>query len=124
VRAIIRHDEDGAGPLAPRLFVGGYFGAAGGQTAYHVAAWDGQNWSALGGGMTSAVNAFLELDEDGRGPDTPSLIATGNFTLTSGFPSNGAARWKNGAWSAMGSGPGAGTGTMVLFDADGPGPAA
>jgi len=74
--------------------------------------------------MTSAVNAFLELDEDGRGPDTPSLIATGNFTLTSGFPSNGAARWKNGTWSPMGSGPGPGTGTMVLFDADGPGPAA
>jgi hypothetical protein len=124
VRAILQHDEDGPGPLPPRLFVGGFFGAAGGQNAYHIAAWDGQNWSPLGGGMTDAVNALVELDEDGPGPQTPSLIAAGNFTLTSGFASNGAARWKNGAWSALGSGPGVGTGTMVIFDLDGPGPAA
>ena len=63
---ISRTDADAASEvLASVAFegdvvVGGFFDLAGGETALHVARWDGAEWSAIGssGGVTGRVNAL------------------------------------------------------------------
>jgi hypothetical protein len=64
--------DDGRGP---RLFVGGWFDAAGGMAAGHVASWDGTAWEPLGGGTTYDVKA-LEVFDAGAGP---ALYVGGSF---------------------------------------------
>ena len=70
------------------VYVGGWFTVAGGLQTYCVAKWDGANWSALGTGITSAVEA-LAMDRAGN------LFAGGGF---------GVMKWDGSAWSALGSG--------------------
>jgi trimeric autotransporter adhesin len=96
--------EDGSGE---RLFAGGWFteaGASAGQTARHIARWDGETWSEVGGGVGLAVRALAVFDPDGAGPAPAALYAGGHFTSAGGAPAKHIARWDGQAWSALGSG--------------------
>jgi hypothetical protein len=77
--AVLRvYDEDGAGPLPPALYVGGYFQCAGGAPARNFIRWDGQRWSTpeeVAGGTSSGVFGMAEF-ADGRGA---GLYVVGDF---------------------------------------------
>ena len=63
------------------MYAGGNFTTAGGVSANFIAKWDGTNWSALGSGMNSTVNA-LAFDLSGN------LYAGGNFNTAGGVSAN------------------------------------
>jgi hypothetical protein len=95
--------DDGSG-AGPALYAGGKFSTAGGQSAMRLAKWDGQSWSAVGGGIASGdgVWAFAVFD-DGSGAG-PALYAGGDFHSAGGTSAESIARWDGQAWSALGSG--------------------
>src|SRR5262245_6872612 len=69
VYALTVFDPDGPGPLRPELVAAGGFSAADGQPVAHIARWNGQVWSALGGGTPDFYPmALVSWDRDGPGP--------------------------------------------------------
>ncbi|MBL8863260.1 MAG: hypothetical protein JNK02_14785 [Planctomycetes bacterium] len=113
VQALATFDPDGAGPIPPRLFLGGSFTTAGNTTASGVASWDGAAFASLQTGVAAAgsfpaLRAFATFD-DGSGPQ---LVATGLLRSAGGVnavvdafdaqPLLGVARWNGAAWSALG----------------------
>jgi hypothetical protein len=109
--------DDGTGNA---LYVGGHIVSAGGGVfASNIAKWNGTTWSALGSGADDFVEDLYVFD-DGSGE---ALYASGAFSNMGGVPgTNAIARWKHGAWSAVGGGMNAEVMTMFGFD-DGTGPA-
>ncbi len=80
------------------LYVGGNFGAAGGNSASRIARWDGSRWSALGEGTSGFVQSIVVTDQ--------YLYAGGNFTIAGNQTVNRIARWDRSAstWSALSNG--------------------
>lgn len=76
------------------LIVGGQFTKLGSTTINNLARWDGDTWTALGGGTNTTVNALLV--------DGGDLYAAGAFTTAGGVPAGRVARWNGTAWSAVG----------------------
>jgi hypothetical protein len=126
VYALAVFDEDGSGPNRPALFVGGNFSTAGGQSAPRVARWNGSSWSSLQGDFSAwftEVRALAVFDEDGLGPNRPSLFVGGRKTTFGGFDSPGVARWTGSAANALFP-PQTGFGgpsvyALAVFDEDG-----
>jgi len=89
-------DMDGS-----NLYVGGWFGSAGGVTVGHKALWDGNasTWSALGSSTTGAV---LGMAVDGS-----DLYIGGAYGMY-------IAKWNGSVWSALGSGVDDGTTVNAL----------
>lgn len=114
VRSLAVFDDDGDGPLPPRLYAGGDF--TGG-----LARWNGTSWTSLA--FNGAVLCITHFDDDGSGPHPTSLYVGGQFTNINGSPFSYAAKWNGSAWSALGS-PGLNSWCRALevFDADGTGP--
>lgn len=119
---MIVFDDDGPGPNAPALFVGGSHSMAGGIIARGVAKWDGSSWSAVGGGTDSTVLALAVFDDDGAGPNLPALFAGGVFTAAGGVAASHVAKWDGSSWSPLGSGVNDMVHALTVFDDDGPGP--
>ncbi len=84
-------DEDGPGPGRPALFAGGYFTIAGQVSTSGVAKWDGQTWTAVGGGINAQVEDIVAVDYT-NGLGAPTIYATGWYI-------NGHV-WKYGSGSA------------------------
>lgn len=101
--AMLVWDDDGSGPHAPALYVGGSFTTAAGIPVNGIAKWDGSNWSALGGGFPgpSVVVYALAIHNDGSGP---ALYAGGSFSSANGAPGNSVAKWNGTSWSSLGAG--------------------
>jgi hypothetical protein len=110
--------DDGGGSA---LYVGGLFTTAGGNTAIHIARWDGSSWSPLGSGMCCfyAYVYALTVFDDGHGP---SLYAGGLFTTADGVSAHYVARWNGSNWSSLGRGLNDEVDAFTVFD-DGGGPA-
>ncbi len=100
VRTLCVYDD--ASGSGPALYAGGNFAVISGVAANRVAKWNGTTWAPLGLGVGSSVYALAGLS-DGN-PAGPSLIAAGIFTSAGGQPVKMVARWRAGAWSAMGAG--------------------
>jgi hypothetical protein len=82
-----------------RLVVAGAFERAGGVEVNGIAAWDGEAWSALGGGVNERALALAIYDG--------ALVVGGDFTeVGDGVPARGLATWNGTDWSAFGSGIG------------------
>ncbi len=104
--------------LTSTLYAGGRFTVIGGGLASHIARWDGEVWSAVGGGFDRIVYDLTVFD-DGTGP---ALYACGRFTMAGGQSANRVAKWDGTSWSPVGAGFDMTTWALVVFD-DGAGPA-
>jgi hypothetical protein len=80
------------------LYVGGIFTNAGGLIVNNIAVWDGNNWSALGGGVGGNVGAMTLIGTN--------LYVGGGFTNADVVSANDIAVWNGYGWSSMGSGVG------------------
>jgi RHS repeat-associated protein len=107
--------DDGSGPA---LYVAGDFTVAGGSPADYLARWDGNGWSAVGGGLDRIALA-LEVYDDGRGP---ALYVGGSFTQIGGQSISRIARWDGSVWEPVGAGATGTVRALEVFD-DGSGPA-
>ncbi len=98
VRASVRWDPDGAGPLGERLVIGGDFRMVGTTGANGIVAWDPATgtWTPFGSGMVS-VTALAVLPNG-------QLIAGGAFSFAGGVAANCIARWTGTTWAPLGSG--------------------
>jgi RHS repeat-associated protein len=91
--------DDGTGRA---LFVGGSFSSAGGVPVTNIARWTGSSWSTAG----QALNGVFYSFSPGTVGGVTSLYAGGTFWSSSGSTNpNHVARWSNGSWVAVGSGP-------------------
>jgi hypothetical protein len=118
VGSLAEFDEDGDGPKAPVLFVGGDFETAGGQPASNIARWDGKAWSPVAGGMDNDVRALAAYTpEDGE----PSLYVGGIFKAVDGQPIEYIARWDGSAWHPAPPLPN-GVSALYVHTGDGPAP--
>ncbi|MBE7493500.1 MAG: hypothetical protein HS117_00990 [Verrucomicrobiaceae bacterium] len=95
------------------LYVGGEFTMAGGVTASRIARWDGNNWSALGSGMSGGINASPVLSLAWW---QGSLYAGGNFSSAGGVPALDIARWDGTGWSSVGHFSGNGVSCLQATD--------
>jgi hypothetical protein len=94
--------DDGTGPA---LYVGGHEMTVGAEEVGELVRWDGDSWTAVGGGLaagseTGSVLA-LQVYDDGSGS---ALYAAGGIGLAGGTPVNQIARWDGAIWSDAGSG--------------------
>lgn len=125
VAALAFWDDDGAGPAPSRLLAGGSFASIGGAPADMIAAWDGQSWSEVGGGLGPSGQGYvyhmLPHDADGPGPVQATLLVVGDFASAGALPAERIAAWDGAAWSAF---PGlqGWIGTAASFDLDGAAP--
>jgi len=108
VYALASFDPDGTGPIAPSLYAGGLFTAAGSVSATNIARWDGQTWASIG--QANGSVRVLKVLDDGSGA---ALYAGGYFTTIGGVAANHVARWNGTQWSALGSGI---SGSMPIYD--------
>jgi len=125
INAVFAWDSDGAGAGPAVLLAGGIFTGAGTTPTSNIAIWNGTAWSGLGGGVSgtdSTVYAFATFDDDGSGPNPPSLFVGGRFTLAGTTAVHNLARWDGSAWQDVGGGTNAIIYAMTVFDDDGPGP--
>lgn len=74
------------------LVAGGYFTVIGGQSADHVARWNGAYWAPLGGGQAGAIRAFMPYQGD--------LLVAGEVVVNA--EPTGLARWNGDQWEWMG----------------------
>jgi len=81
------------------LIAGGNFAGASNGADY-IAAWNGKDWHALGGGL-SGIGADVRALTVYNG----ELIAAGAFTGADGIPAEHIARWDGAAWHSLGANP-------------------
>lgn len=116
-------DPDGAGLLSQRLIVGGDFTHMGGVAARGIAQWDGQAWSALGGGLFPRndelrVVDLLVHDDDGEGPLNPALYVATLGARLNADEKNGhpVFRWDGTAFTKVGDTEGGPFISLVFYD--------
>ena len=93
VRAVATFD-DGTGR---KLYCGGSFTTNGGAPANGIAAWDGLQWSGVGG--LFGIVYDLEVFDDGSGP---KLVAAGRSLGTGAGLLGNVAQWDGNQWTTLG----------------------
>lgn len=106
------------------LYVGGIYTSAGGIKAHGLSCWGGAAWSPVenGVGYPAEARAMAVHDDDGDGPNPPSLFVAGNYLPSVGGPGNNIAAWDGAQWRTLGPGTSAGVWALASFDEDGEGP--
>ncbi len=89
--------DDGSGNA---LFAGGDFITAGGQPSLGIAKWDGDAWTAVGGGIAGVVHDMCVFDDG----DGPALFVTGLFSGAGKVISPGVIRWDGVEWESLDTG--------------------
>jgi len=97
ILAAVVWDPDQAGPLLPRLVLGGEFDRAGDVAASNIVAWDGSYWYPIGLGLNNKVRSLTVHNG--------ALVAGGDFTLSGATPARHVAYFNNVSWQAFGNGP-------------------
>ena len=84
--------------LGSDLYVAGQFTTAGGVAASHIARWNGDGWSGVGGGLvgTGSISALAAAGG--------ILYASGSFTNMGGVTAAHIAKWDGSAWSTLAGG--------------------
>lgn len=114
VYAIAAWDPDGAGPLPPRLAIGGKFFVAGDQVVENIASFDPatDEWAPIGNGLGTPVRALAALPNG-------DLVAGGEFVAAAMTQVDCVARWNGTAWLPMGNGlPGGVTSLLTMSNGD------
>lgn len=121
INALHVWDQDGSGPITPRLFAGGLFTTAGSVSASRIAAFDGSAWSSLALGVSGPVYALQSWNEPFFGP---ALYVAGDFTMAGTVQVYRLARWTGTAWMSANapSYVDRAVRALALFDPDGTGP--
>lgn len=101
--------NDGRGSA---LYVGGYFDSAGDRSASGIARWDGESWSAVGGGVNGIVNSVRAWD-DGTGD---ALYCGGWFTNAGGQSVSNLAKWDGKLWANVGGGVKGPDGVVIALE--------
>jgi trimeric autotransporter adhesin len=84
------------------IYVGGDFDQIGTVEASHIARWDGQEWHALGAGLTmQPAGTVRQIVAQGS-----DVYVVGDFTRAGTQTANNVARWNGTAWQRIGSGVG------------------
>lgn len=124
VSSLATWDPDGDGPLPERLIAGGSFNATpGGATVNRVAMWDGASWQPLGNGFVNGDTLALTVyDPDGAGPQTPRLVAGGNWITSGTTAVHYVAYWDGAAWQPFAAGFSDRVTGLTTWDPDGSGP--
>lgn len=131
VRALCVFDDDGAGPRPASIFVGGDFTTFRGIAARRIARLTGGECSPAGMNVTGggfnggSVRAMAVFDDDGPGPNPPSLYVGGQSLGTvDAMAHSGVAKWDGATWSSVGSANHGAVNVFALcvFDEDGDGP--
>jgi trimeric autotransporter adhesin len=78
------------------VYAAGLFTNSGPQSITNVAVWDGNTWSALGGGVNNLAEAMVMEGSD--------LYVCGAFTQAGGTAASLVARWDGANWFALGGG--------------------
>ncbi|MFG0285109.1 MAG: hypothetical protein ACF8R7_11855 [Phycisphaerales bacterium JB039] len=128
VRALATFDEDGPGPLAPALFIGGGFYRIAGIESNLLTRWDGWRASKVGSGLEAdsfGIDAIGIIPQQ-VGMLLPGLYAAGEIDTAGGVPVNNIARWWAPDWHDVGGGLTSDQLVIVfgtqVFDEDGAGP--
>jgi hypothetical protein len=118
VKALATFD-DGTGP---RLYAAGSFASAGTAVAGGIARWDGAQWQAAGGSLTSCGSSASgsRLAVSGSGPGS-SLYVSGDFLTIGAVAATRVARWDGASWHPMGAARGTSQGIVALKRAAVPG---
>jgi hypothetical protein len=95
--------DDGAGPA---LYAGGVFYHTGTTPVSALARWSGSAWVPVpGSNIDGLVRCMVVYDDDGAGPNRPSLVIGGSFDAFTGTAfANGIVRWNGTSWSTFGTG--------------------
>lgn len=88
--------DDGTGPA---LYIGGNFLDIGGTTIDHIARWDGNTFTEVGGTIVGPNQIVLDL-----AVYKGELIACGRFATIAGVPAANIARWDGKEWKPLGGG--------------------
>jgi len=100
--------------------IGGAFTSANGVELQHIARLDGDRWAPLGEGLNGTVRALIAHDFDGPGPQTPTLIAGGDFTASGSISVVGLAQFVGGRWQPIGAGlDGGSVRALATFEREG-----
>ncbi|MDQ3666110.1 MAG: hypothetical protein M3410_05825 [Acidobacteriota bacterium] len=78
------------------VYAGGQFVTAGRVSAYNIARWNGQSWSALGNGIRGNMEEVLAIDASGS-----NLYVGGRFSLAGGVAVGNFAKWNGLNWSPV-----------------------
>lgn len=79
------------------VYAGGQFVTAGEERAHNVARWDGNRWSALGGGIRGGLEKVTALATSGT-----DLYVGGDFSIAGEASAGRIVRWNGTDWSALG----------------------
>jgi hypothetical protein len=83
------------------LYIGGQLTSVGNVLAAGIARWDGQNWSALGSGISGSVQPYVYRMAIAPNGD---VYAGGQFASAGGLNATNIARWNGVAWAPLGLG--------------------
>jgi hypothetical protein len=88
-----------------QIVVCGEFDRAGDQSISGIAAYTGNGWASLGGGLTGVIpNTYDLVAPHGMMAWNGDLYVAGNFRRAGDVVVNGVARWDGSQWHAMGAG--------------------
>ena len=82
------------------VYLGGWFGYAGGVSASRIAGWDGSSWFPLGSGLWGYQLYYFASAVAISGTE---VYVGGVFSSAGGVNANYIARWDGSAWSSLGS---------------------
>jgi hypothetical protein len=92
--ALVVHDDGSTfADGNPVLFVAGGFGSAGGVSANNIARWNGQQWAAVGNGLTGGVFPTVTSLAVHNSPLGPGVAVGGLFNSAGSQSSVNIARW-------------------------------
>ena len=126
VDALCVADTTGVGSPAPGIYAGGVYRFAG-ELARVLSHWDGSAWRDMPG-IWGPIYELTMFDEDGPGPDEPSLFVGGGIAELAGVVKPGLVRWDGTTFSLVGGSlrpfprGSCYVQAMTVFDDDGPGP--
>jgi hypothetical protein len=90
------------------LYAGGHFMNAEGNTAQHIAMWNGTAWSAVGTSMNGDVHSMAVYQGQ--------LYVSGEFTQVDGVTQNHIVRWNGTSWAAVGAGLNSDAEALIVFN--------
>ena len=107
--------DDGSGPA---LYIGGNFEDLGAQAGLnHIARWDGESFSAVGGTIGGNVPLIVFEIASWDDGDGDALYIGGRFTSVDGVEASRIAKWDGEQWHRLGdglTGPGAAPSVMAM----------